>query len=280
MQTMDLSPEVVKRVVRLAIEEDVGDGDINAALISDNRLGHAQVITRTAGVFCGKPWVEETCRQIDPLIEVEWAVDDGDPVEPEQLIFSVRGPAPSLLTAERTMINFSQLLSGTATVARRYVDAVAHTKAVILDTRKTIPGLREAQKYAVARGGAQNHRMGLFDAYLIKENHIAAAGGITGAAARARRDHPDRTLEIEVEDHDQLAEAIAAGADMVLLDNHTVPDLRDAVAFNAGRTKLEASGGITFETVVAVAETGVDYISIGSITKNVEPMDLSMRFVS
>ena len=273
---MELSSDVVKRVVAAALAEDVGDGDINAALITENQLADARIVTRSPGIFCGVPWMEETCRQVDPLIELDWLVADGDSIEPDAVLLRLRGPAPKLLTAERTMINFAQLLSGTATDARRYVDAVAHTDAIILDTRKTIPGLREAQKYAVAKGGAQNHRMGLFDAYLIKENHIAAAGSISQAVARARADHPEKRLEVEVETEAQLIESIEAGVDMILLDNHSVDELRNAVAVNAGRVKLEASGGITFETVVAVAETGVDYISIGAITKDVHPLDLSM----
>ena len=268
----------VRRNVQAAIVEDVGAGDINAALISKEQIATAHLITRTAGVFCGQPWADETCQQIDTSITIEWLVHDGQSVTPGDALLVAHGPARSLLTCERIMLNFIQLLSGTATAARQYVEAISETSAKILDTRKTVPGLRIAQKYAVAVAGAKNHRMGLFDAYLIKENHIAAAGGITESVNAARRQNPHIKIEIEVETIPQLLEAIEAGVDMALLDNFSMEELREAVTLSDGNIPLEASGGITLENVVSVAQTGVNYISVGEITKNIEPMDLSLRF--
>ena len=276
---MEPDPEAVKRDVATALGEDVGTGDINAVLIPPTIQAEAQVITRDAGVFCGRCWVDEACRQVDQAIRACWHVQDSDRLAASDLLLTLRGPARGLLTVERTIINFMQLLSGTATQARRYVDAVRGTQAVILDTRKTLPGLRLAQKYAVRTGGARNHRLGLFDAYLLKENHIAAAGGIATAVAQARRRHPGKDVEVEVEDNAQLAEAIAAGANRVLLDNYALDDLRSAVATAKGRVALEASGGITLNSVGEIAHTGVDFISVGEITKAVTPLDLSMRIV-
>ena len=268
----------VRRNVQAAIVEDVGAGDINAALISKEQIATAHLITRTAGVFCGQPWADETCQQIDTSITIEWLVHDGQSVTPGDALLVAHGPARSLLTCERIMLNFIQLLSGTATAARQYVEAISETSAKILDTRKTVPGLRIAQKYAVAVAGAKNHRMGLFDAYLIKENHIAAAGGITESVNAARRQNPHIKIEIEVETISQLLEAIEAGVDMALLDNFSMEELREAVTLSDGNMPLEASGGITLENVVSIAQTGVNYISVGEITKNIEPMDLSLRF--
>ena len=276
---MEPDADAVKRDVALALREDVGCGDINAALIAADLTLRARVITRDAGIFCGQPWATAACRQVDAAITLNWQVADGNRLAPGDSLLELEGPARSLLTAERTAINFMQLLSGTATQARRFVDAVAGTKAVVLDTRKTLPGLRAAQKYAVRVGGARNHRMGLFDAYLLKENHIAAAGGITPAVAAARSRHPAKPVQVEVERNEQLREAIAAGASRVLLDNYTPEALREAVAIAAGAVALEASGGITLDNVAAVARTGVDYISIGAITKHVTPLDMSMRIV-
>ena len=242
-------------------------------------LARARIVTREPGVFCGRAWAEETCRQVDPAIRLEWLVSDGAHVEADDVLVDLEGPARGLLTAERTALNFLQLLSGTATRTRRFVDAVVGTGAVILDTRKTLPGLRVAQKYAVRVGGGQNHRMGLFDALLLKENHIAAAGGIAAAVCQARGRHPDMSVEVEVENQRELADAIAAGGDRILLDNFAIDDLRAAVATTAGRVPLEASGGITLDNVAEVARTGVDYVSVGELTKDVAPLDLSMRFV-
>ena len=268
----------VRRNVRAAIVEDVGSGDINAALIPTEQMATAHLITRTAGVFCGQPWADETCQQIDTSITIEWLVHDGQSVTPGDTLLVAHGPARSLLTCERIMLNFIQLLSGTATAASQYVEAISETSAKILDTRKTVPGLRIAQKYAVAVAGAKNHRMGLFDAYLIKENHIAAAGGITESVDIARRQNPNIKIEVEVETISQLVEAIEADVDMALLDNFSMEKLREAVTLSGGNIQLEASGGITLENVVSIAQTGVNYISVGEITKNIEPMDLSLRF--
>ena len=278
-QAVKLDPAAVEQDVATALREDIGSGDINAELIAPDIQAEAVVISRDGGIFCGAPWVEEACRQVDAAIDARWHVRDGDPLTAGQTLLVLRGPARGLLTVERTIINFMQLLSATATQAARHVEAAAG-RAVILDTRKTLPGLRLAQKYAVRVGGAANHRLGLFDAYLLKENHIAAAGGIAAAVHRARQRHPDKEVEVEVEDDAQLAEAIDAGADRVLLDNYSAAALRRAVAAAKGRVALEASGGITLETIAEVARTGVDYISVGEITKAVAPLDLSMRIVN
>jgi nicotinate-nucleotide pyrophosphorylase (carboxylating) len=265
--------------VRTALDEDVGAGDITAALLPETSVVTARIVTREAGVLCGRPWVIEVCRQVDPRIRCNWSADDGDEVDAGQTLVSLVGPVRALLTAERTMLNFLQLLSGTATAAREYARLIAHTETKILDTRKTIPGLRLAQKYAVRCGGGQNHRLGLYDAILIKENHIAAAGSIKAAVAKARVSAPGKTVEVEVERLDQLSLALSAGADIVMLDNFDVADIRQAVQITGRRAKLEASGGITRANIVTIAETGVDYISVGEITKRVIPLDLSMRLV-
>ena len=277
---MEPDAGAVKRDVRAALREDVGSGDINAALIAPDTRAVARVVTRDDGVFCGRPWVIEACRQVEPEVVLQWRVADGERVAAGDTLVELSGPARGLLTVERTALNFMQLLSATATRARQYVSAVAATDAVILDTRKTLPGLRLAQKYAVRVGGARNHRIGLFDAYLLKENHIAAAGSIATAVRQARRLHPGKPVEVEVENGDELAAAIAAGVDQVLLDNHSVGELRRAVAQAAGRVALEASGGITMATVAEVASTGVDFISVGELTKKVAPLDMSMRIVT
>ena len=271
--------DAVRRNVADALAEDLGTGDINAELIAPSTRARARIVTREAGVLCGQPWVAEACRQVDPAIELRWHVQDGGRLAAGDVIVELDGPARGLLSVERTAINFLQLLSGTATRTRAYVDAVAATDAVILDTRKTLPGLRVAQKYAVRVGGGTNHRMGLFDAFLLKENHIAAAGNIATAVAAARASHPRTLLQVEVEDLAQLREAIAANVDRVLLDNFTVEEMREAVAVAGKRLGLEASGGITLATVAEIAGTGVDYISVGELTKDVRPLDLSMRIV-
>lgn len=280
LANMEPDAEAVKRDVLAALREDVGSGDINAELIAADTQATARIVTRADGVFCGRPWVVEACRQVEPAIVSRWRVADGDRIASGDLLVELVGPARGVLTVERTAINFMQLLSATATRARRYVDAVAATGAVILDTRKTLPGLRLAQKYAVRTGGARNHRLGLFDAYLLKENHIAAAGGIAAAVCRARQLHPQTAVEVEVETADELAEAIVAGVDRVLLDNHTLDELRRAVAQAKGRVALEASGGVTLATVAEIARTGVDYISVGELTKDVASLDMSMRVVA
>ena len=276
---MEPDADTVKRNVAATLAEDVGSGDLSADLVDEKAHARARIVTREPGVFCGRAWAEETCRQVDPAIRLDWRVDDGAAIGTDNALFDLVGPARGLLTVERTVLNFLQLLSGTATQTRRFVDAVAGTEAVILDTRKTLPGLRVAQKYAVRTGGGQNHRMGLYDALLLKENHIAAAGGITAAVHRARGCHPGMPVEVEVEDQYELADAIATGVDRILLDNFSISDLHAAVATTAARVPLEASGGITLDNVAEVARTGVDYISVGELTKNVAPIDLSMRFV-
>ncbi|MEM1230919.1 MAG: carboxylating nicotinate-nucleotide diphosphorylase [Pseudomonadota bacterium] len=280
-QLADLMPRLRSAVavnVADAIAEDVGDGDITAELIAADTQAQGRVITREAGVMCGIPWAEQTVTVVDPRMTITWQVADGERLQPDQTLFTIDGPARSILTAERTMLNFIQLLSGTATLTARYVDAVAGTAARVLDTRKTLPGLRLAQKYAVTCGGGKNHRIGLFDAYLIKENHIMAAGSISAAVATAQHNHPGKPVEVEVEHMAQLREAIDAGADIVMLDNFDLDRTRAAVVEAAGRVKLEASGNVDEKRITDIARTGVDYISVGNLTKTVTPLDLSMRF--
>ena len=266
--------------VALALAEDVGGGDLTAALIPEEALAEATVISRENAILCGAAWFNAVFQQLDARIAIDWQAADGDRITPDQHLCTLRGPARALLTGERTALNFLQLLSGTATLARRYADAVAGTRATILDTRKTLPGLRLAQKYAVRCGGCRNHRIGLFDAVLIKENHIMAAGSIGKAIAAARRLHPEVTVEVEVENLAELAEALTAQPDIVMLDNFDLATMVEAVNVTGGRVKLEASGNVNFETVRPIAETGVDYISIGGLTKDVRAVDLSMRFRS
>lgn len=263
--------------VRCALLEDVGSGDITAQLIPADRLANATVITRDAAVISGTAWVNEVFRQLDPRVTVHWHVTDGERVTPNQALFKLEGPARSLLTGERSALNFLQMLSGVATRAQHYADKVANTQVKLLDTRKTLPGLRMAQKYAVTCGGCHNHRIGLFDAFLIKENHIAACGGIAQAITAARKIAPGKPVEIEVESLDELNQALAAGADIIMLDELSLDDMREAVRLTAGRAKLEASGGINDTTLLPIAETGVDYISIGALTKDIKAVDLSMR---
>jgi nicotinate-nucleotide pyrophosphorylase (carboxylating) len=275
-------PEQVAR----ALAEDVGSGDLTAALIPAERSGRAFVITREPAVVCGIPYVEASFWQLDPRTRIDWQVAEGDCASPGQLLFTVQGPARALLTGERTALNFLQLLSATATAARSFAALLTGTNCRLLDTRKTIPGLRSAQKYAVRIGGGHNHRLGLFDGILIKENHIIAAGSITQAVDRAKRSGASVPIEVEVENLAQLREAIDAGVDIAMLDNFSLTAMREAVAVNsaAGKTsakkgvKLEASGGITTASIREIADTGVDFISVGSITKNVRAVDLSMRF--
>jgi nicotinate-nucleotide pyrophosphorylase (carboxylating) len=273
-----VDPTIVQADVARALAEDVGAGDLTGDLLPANRLGKATVIAREAAVICGQAWFDEVFRQVDRRVTVDWQVEDGDRVEPYQLLCRLQGPVRALFTGERTGLNFLQLLSGTATEARRYADAVAGAKTRVIDTRKTIPGLRIAQKYAVRCGGASNHRIGLYDAILIKENHIHSAGSIAAALEEATRLHPDVTTEVEVETLDELKQALDAGAKMILLDNFGIDDMRQAVALSAGRAELEASGGMDLDSLPAIAETGVDFISIGGITKHVRAIDLSMRF--
>lgn len=266
--------------VALALAEDVGGGDLTAALIPEDAQAEATVVSRERAVLCGAAWFDAVFQQLDPRIHIEWRAADGDRVEPDQLLCTLHGPARALLTGERTALNFLQALSGTATLARRYADLVAGTGATILDTRKTLPGLRLAQKYAVKVGGGTNHRIGLYDGILIKENHIIAAGSIRAVIEQARAIAPSNVfIEVEVETLDQLREALAAGARMILLDNMDLDQMREAVRLNEGRAELEASGGVNLQRVRAIAETGVDRISIGSLTKDVRAIDLSLRHI-
>jgi nicotinate-nucleotide pyrophosphorylase (carboxylating) len=274
-------PADLPQQVAAALAEDIRGGDLTAALIPQERNGRATVITREAAILCGIPYVEAVFRQVDARVNFDWRVREGEEVGANQILFHVDGPARALLTGERTALNFLQLLSGTATAAHRYAQLLAGTRCRLLDTRKTIPGLRTAQKYAVRVGGGQNHRMGLFDGILIKENHIAAAGAIAMAVAAAKRNAAKAPVEVEVEDLTQLQAAIDAGADIAMLDNFSLEAMRAGVALNAKAKrplKIEASGGITTATIRAIAETGVDFISVGSITKHVQAVDLSMRF--
>ena len=265
-------------MVRMALAEDIGSGDLTAELIPADSRSEATVISREAAVVCGAPWFDEVYRQLDPSVVVEWAVSEGQLVEPNQLLCTVRGASRSLLSGERSALNFLQALSGTATLARRYADVVAGTHAKVLDTRKTIPGLRLAQKYAVRCGGCTNHRIGLYDAILIKENHILAAGSIGAAIEKARRLHPGVKLEVEVEDLSELEQALAGQPDVIMLDNFDLALMRQAVEYVQRRVPLEASGNVNLQTIRAIAETGVDYISIGGLTKDLKAIDLSMRF--
>ena len=273
------STDVVLSNVRAALNEDVGSGDITAALIEPHSQAAARVITREDGVLCGRAWVDAVFAQLDTEVALEWHGEDGQRVSAGDSLFSLRGPARSLLTGERTALNFLQLLSGTATTCRHYADLVAGTGVKLLDTRKTIPGLRIAQKYAVSCGGCHNHRIGLYDAFLIKENHISACGGIA-AAVRTARDHaPDKPVEVEVENLQELEQALAAACDRVMLDNFSLEQMAIAVDMAAGQLELEASGNVTATTLRPIAETGVDYISIGALTKDCKALDLSMRLL-
>lgn len=271
-------PNDLAAAVSRALAEDIGSGDVTAQLISIDTAGQATIITREPAILCGTAWVDEVYKQLDGKVEVEWLAGDGDAVKENQLLCALRGPARSLLTGERTALNFLQTLSATATITRAYVEAVAGTHVDILDTRKTVPGLRHAQKYAVLCGGGRNHRHGLYDAILIKENHIMAAGSIAAAIQAARKLNAVIPLEVEVENLQELQEALQAGADSILLDNFTVPQLAEAVALTQGQAKLEASGGISLDSIRAVAETGIDFISVGALTKHIRAIDLSLRF--
>ncbi|MBA1191820.1 carboxylating nicotinate-nucleotide diphosphorylase [Pseudomonas entomophila] len=276
LRLADLSAEIEANV-RRALLEDVGSGDITAQLIPAERLAKATVITRDACVISGTAWVDAVFRQLDPRVAVHWQVIDGQQASAGQALFHLEGPARSLLTGERSALNFLQMLSGVATRVRHYVDQVADTSVRLLDTRKTLPGLRLAQKYAVTCGGGHNHRIGLFDAFLIKENHIAASGGIAQAVAAAHRIAPGKPVEVEVESLDELSQALDAGADIVMLDELSLDDMREAVRRTAGKAKLEASGGVNETTLREIALTGVDFVSIGAMTKEVKAVDLSMR---
>ena len=272
----DLTDEI-QRNVQQALQEDIGSGDITAQLIPADRQAKATVITRGNAVICGTAWVDEVFRQLDPHTRVSWLVRDGEKVSPNQALFQLEGPARTLLSGERSALNFLQTLSAVTTHCQQYADLVAETGVKLLDTRKTLPGLRLAQKYAVTCGGCHNHRIGLYDAFLIKENHIAACGGIAQSISAAHEIAPGKPVEVEVENLDEMHQALEAGADIIMLDELSLVDMRSAVQLCAGRAKLEASGGINRETLRSIAETGVDYISLGTLTKDIKAIDLSMR---
>ena len=275
----------IERNVATALAEDVGSGDLTAQLVDAKAVRRATIVSRESAVLCGTAWFERCFKTLDPSIAITWHAKDGDRVVPDQILCELAGPARALLTGERTALNFLQLLSGVATKARRYADAIAGTRAQVVDTRKTLPGLRLAQKFAVKCGGGGNHRLGLYDAILIKENHIIAAGSIGAAMAAANQIAATtggrcKFIQVEVETADELKEALTAGATMILLDNMTLEQMREAVAITAGRAVLEASGNVTLETLRGIAETGVDRISVGALTKDVRALDLSMRFAA
>ncbi|WP_446698528.1 carboxylating nicotinate-nucleotide diphosphorylase [Atlantibacter hermannii] len=273
----------IPQIIAAALREDLGgeidaNNDITAQLLPEGQQSHAVVITREAGVFCGKRWVEEVFIQLGGDVKVTWHVKDGDSLKPDQPLFELQGPSRILLTGERTALNFVQTLSGVASLVRSYVNLLEGTHTQLLDTRKTLPGLRTALKYAVLCGGGNNHRLGLSDAFLIKENHIIASGSVRKAVEKAFWLHPDVPVEVEVESLDELDDALKAGADIIMLDNFTLEDMREAVKRTDGQARLEVSGNVTKETLRAFAETGVDFISVGALTKHVQALDLSMRF--
>ena len=275
---LDVLDEELLHTVRLALAEDIGSGDITAALVPENTTAQATVVCREPAIICGMAWFNAVFAELDSRVAIDWLVRDGDSVHSAQPLCKLSGPARSLLSGERTALNFLQTLSATATLSHRYAETVADLPVRILDTRKTLPGLRNAQKYAVRIGGCDNHRTGLYDGILIKENHIAAAGSIHNAVTQARADNPGMLVEVEVENESQLLQALEAGADRLLLDNHSLPELTAAVKTVAGRAGLEASGGVTLDNIREIALTGVDYISTGSLTKDIKAIDLSMIF--
>lgn len=271
-------PENITESVAMALAEDIGSGDVTASLIGEDTVSQAYILCREEAVLCGAAWVEAAFQQVDQRIRIHWRFQDGDQVDADSVLCKLEGPARGMLTAERVALNFLQTLSATATATRRYVDLIAHTQCRILDTRKTLPGMRTAQKYAVLCGGGGNHRIGLYDRVLIKENHIMAAGSIAAAVNKAHQLHPGIAVEVETETLDEWRQASEAQADIIMLDDYTLDDMREAVRLNAGKIPLEASGGVNLDTVAEIAETGVDFISVGEITKHIRAVDLSMRF--
>lgn len=272
-----LTQNDIDPIVKLALDEDIGSGDITAGLVASHEQASATVITREAGILCGTQFVDAVFAAVDPDVTVVWKKADGDALAVNDVLFTLEGNARSILTGERAALNFLQMLSGTASYSASLARIIEGTKTKLLDTRKTVPGFRNAQKYAVSCGGCFNHRIGLFDAFLIKENHIAACGGIRQAVEQARQNAPGKPVEVEVESLEELDQALAAGADRIMLDNFSLEDMRRGVAIAAGRAELEASGNVTEATLRGIAETGVDFISIGALTKVVIPLDLSMR---
>jgi nicotinate-nucleotide pyrophosphorylase (carboxylating) len=269
-------PVDIAQLVSFCLQEDVGLGDITAELIPADKTISAKLISRDNGIFCGRPWADEVFQQVDSSLTVNWNIEEGSELSPDQTLVQIVGPARSILTAERTVLNFLQTLSAVSTISQHYASMVRHTSVKLLDTRKTLPSLRSAQKYAVRVGGCFNHRMGLFDAFLIKENHIAACGGIDAAVSKAKALYPNKPVEIEVQNLNELELAISAQADIVMLDNFECSNILKAVKLNDGRLELEASGGIDADVLVTIAETGVDYISLGALTKNCQATDLSL----
>jgi nicotinate-nucleotide pyrophosphorylase (carboxylating) len=272
--------DIIQSDVSIALQEDVGAGDVTAALIAEDQMVKAELISRESAILCGKAWFDEVYKQLDPRIELEWLKSDGDTLTPNHVFLRLQGPARALLTGERTAMNWLQSLSATATLTSEFVQAMAGRNCKLLDTRKTLPCLRYAQKYAVRCGGGTNHRFGLYDAYLIKENHIASCGSIDAAVKKARELNPTMVLEVEVENLNELEQALLAGADIVMLDNFSIKDMCRAVQMNTGPTKLEVSGNVDIDSVRDIADTGVDFISVGALTKNVIAIDLSMRVVA
>lgn len=285
----NILPDDIANTVKHALAEDIGPGDLTAMLVPEDAESEATIISRDQAIFCGAAWLDEVYKQVDPSVKVEWLVSDGQQVNPNQALCTISGNSRAMVTGERTALNFLQTLSGTASLAQKFAKRIKGTKAAVRDTRKTLPGLRQAQKYAVSCGGCENHRMGLYDAVLIKENHIIAAGSITEAVRQAKMlrnsDGNSVPIEVEVETISQLDEAVQAGAELVLVDNFSIPMLNKAVArnsdhrkYNRGHAKIEASGGITWENARSIADTGVDYLAVGTLTKDLESVDLSMRF--
>jgi len=272
-------PTDLALIVNLALQEDIGDGDITSLLIADNLQAKAHILCREEAILCGIAWVEETYRNIDSRLQIQWNFKDGDSLKKDAQVAEIVGNARAILTGERTALNFLQTLSGTATITKQYTERLKGTSVILLDTRKTLPGMRNAQKYAVRVAGGSNHRKGLYDAYLVKENHIQSCGNISNAIATARKINPNKVLEVEVQNLEQLSEAISAKPDIIMLDNFKLQDIRKAVTINPGNAKLEVSGNINQESLVNVAETGVDYISVGALTKHCRAIDFSLLLV-
>ena len=272
-------PTDLDLIVNLALQEDIGDGDITSLLIADNLQAKAHILCREEAILCGIAWVEETYRNIDSRVQIQWNFKDGDSLKKDAQVAEIVGNARAILTGERTALNFLQTLSGTATITKQYTERLKGTSVILLDTRKTLPGMRNAQKYAVRVAGGSNHRKGLYDAYLVKENHIQSCGNISNAIATARKINPNKVLEVEVQNLEQLSEAISAKPDIIMLDNFKLQDIRKAVTINPGNAKLEVSGNINQESLVNVAKTGVDYISVGALTKHCRAIDFSLLLV-
>ncbi len=274
---MKINAIEISNSVQYSLDEDIGSGDITAHLIPAHAQATAYILAREQAIMCGIPWVNQTYQLIDPRVKLLWSVQEGDPIHADQQVLKLQGNARSLVTGERSALNWLQTLSGTASLAHQYVQRLIGTKTQLLDTRKTLPGLRYAQKYAVKCGGGHNHRFGLYDAFLIKENHILACGSITRAIKTARRLFPEKPVEIEVENHDELKQALSVHADIILLDNFNIEQIRTAVEMNRQQAKLEVSGHVTLDNLHRIAETGIDYISVGALTKHIRAIDYSMR---